>query len=57
MKKKKIVIICIFIIIILLAIIVGWSIIYSNQNENFNETNTQNDTHVSNTDNIVVNEN
>lgn len=47
----------IFIIIILLAIIVGWSIIYSNQNENFNETNTQNDTHVSNTDNIVVNEN
>ena len=57
MKKKKIVIICIFIIIILLAIIVGWSIIYSNQNENFNETNTQNDSHVSNTDNIVVNEN
>ncbi len=57
MKKKKIVIICIFIIIILLAIIIGWSIIYSNQNENFNETNTQNDSHVNNTDNIVINEN
>lgn len=56
MKKKKIAIICIFFIIILIAIIIGWNIMHSNQNENFNETNTQNNINVSNTDNIVVNE-
>lgn len=57
MKKKKIVIICIFIIMILIAIIIGWSIIHSNQNENFNETSAQNNSYVSNTDNMVVNSN
>ena len=59
MKRRKwkmntiIIIICIFMIILLLAII-GWNIAYSNQNENFNETNTENNINTSHTDNILV---
>lgn len=55
MKKKQILVICLVIVIILLAII-GVRIFHSNQHEFLNEINTQN-INVSNTDNIVANEN